>query len=163
MFRQSSLVQEMDGLRKFACRLTGDVSDAEDLLQATVLRALEKKHLFQPGTDLFKWMSRIMYNQFVSGYRRRTKFESKYDPQPYIDRLSILSPQEIQAELTEVGEAMALLSEEHRQILLMICIKGMKYKAVAKNLGIPVGTVRSRLSRAREQLQVQMEEGRFCS
>lgn len=156
MFMQNELIAEMKGLKRFAWKLTGNEPDADDLLQSTVLRALEKNHLFESGTNLFSWTSKIMYNQFVNGYRRKVKFESKYDPQPYIDMLDISPAQERKVEFTETGIAMANLSEEHRQILFMICVQGLKYKSVARKLGIPIGTVRSRLNRAREQLRLQL-------
>lgn len=161
MFRYNDLVSEMDGLKRFAWKLTKNESDAEDLLQSTALRALEKEHLFQPGTNLFKWTSKIMYNQFVSGYRRRVKFESQYDPQPYIDRLKVQAPQDKEVEFADTGAAMATLSDEHRQILHMICIQDLRYKTVARKLDIPLGTVRSRLSRAREQLRIALENPRM--
>ena len=157
MFTQTALVSEMDSLRKFAVRLTGNMVDAEDLLQSTVLRAIEKKDYFQPGTDLFKWMSKIMFNMFVSGYRRKKKFETRYDPESYLEKASVDAEQETKAEVRQVREAMKALSPEHREILSLICVKGMRYQEVAVMLDIPVGTVRSRLSRAREQLQIVMD------
>ena len=153
MFAQMELVNEMDSLRKFALRLTGNVSDAEDLLQSTVLRALEKKHLFQVDTDLFKWTSKIMFNLFVSGYRRRVKFETQYDPESFLENRSVDPEQESKVELMKVQEAMKNLSDDHREILVLVCVKSMRYEEVSKALDIPVGTVRSRLARARESLQ----------
>ncbi len=153
MFMQNTLTDEMDSLRKFAMRLTRNTHDAEDLLQSTLLRALEKRHLFQLGTNLFGWTSKIMFNLFVSDYRRRTKFESQYDPEPYLAKQSVEAVQEIKTELAEVNEAMGSLSDDHRKILVLICVRGMSYEDVATALGIPVGTVRSRLARARENLQ----------
>lgn len=157
MFQQAALVDEMKNLRKFAFRLTGNASDAEDLLQSTVLRALEKKHLFQTGTDLFKWTSKIMFNLFVSEYRRRTKFETQYDPEAYLEKQSVEGSQEVKLTLSKVKEAMKLLSADHQEILVLVCVKGMRYEEVSEALQIPVGTVRSRLARARESLQAIME------
>lgn len=156
MFEQAALVNEMDHLRKFALRLTNNTSDADDLLQATVLRAMEKKHLFQKDTDLFKWTSKIMFNLFVSDYRRKRKFETQYDPESYLENESIEAPQQDQAELSQVASAMSRLSEDHKEILILVCVQGMQYQEVADMLSIPVGTVRSRLSRARENLQALM-------
>jgi RNA polymerase sigma-70 factor (ECF subfamily) len=158
MFNQTALVSEMDGLRRFALRLTGNAVDADDLMQSTLLRAMEKKDYFQAGTDLFKWTSKIMFNLFVSSYRRKKKFETRYDPESYLDKVVVPSGQEDQTELTEVREAMRTLSREHREILVMVCVKGMRYQEVAANLDLPVGTVRSRLSRARERLQIALDD-----
>ncbi len=160
MFKQAELVKEMDNLRKFACRLTGSPVDADDLLQSTVLRAIEKKDYFETGTNLFSWTSKIMFNLFVTDYRRKTKFESQYDPEPLIAARSVDADQQSKTELKAVGRAMELLSPEHKEILVMVCVKGMQYQEVADLLEIPVGTVRSRLSRARSQLVSVMDAPR---
>ncbi len=153
MFNNHELIEEMTDLRRFALRLTGNAFDAEDLLQSTILRAMEKKHLFQPDTSLNRWSSKIMFNLFVSSYRRRTKFETKYDPEAYLDTLVVDAAQDHAAELQQVDAAMNTLSPEHREILVLIAVKGLRYQEAADALRLPVGTVRSRLSRARECLQ----------
>jgi len=157
MFKPEALVDEMNNLRKFAYRLTGNAHDADDLLQATTLRALEKNHLFQSDTNLFKWTSKIMFNLFVSEYRRRTKFETQYDPETYLEKQSIEGAQEVKLTLSKVQDAMKLLSPDHQEILVLVCVKGMRYEEVSESLQIPVGTVRSRLARARESLQAIMD------
>jgi RNA polymerase sigma-70 factor (ECF subfamily) len=163
MLNQAALVREMGHLHKFALRLTHSQAGAEDLLQSTLLRAIEKRHLFENGTDVFKWTSKIMFNLFVSDYRRRTKFETRYDPETFIERESVEASNETKVELAEVQAAMDSLSEDHRDVLIMVCVKGMQYQEVAEILGIPLGTVRSRLSRAREQLQMLLETPRGTS
>ena len=157
MFNNQDLTQEMPRLEKFALKLTRNKHDAEDLLQSTVLRAIEKKHLFKENSDLFKWTSKMMYNLFVSGYRRKVKFESQYDPESYLENHAVEASQDIKVELTKVKEVMQKLSDDHKEVLIMVCTQGMRYQDVAKELDIPVGTVRSRLSRAREQLQALMD------
>lgn len=156
MFDQSALVAETARLHKFALRLTKNKSDADDLVQATCLCALEKSDYFENGTSLFSWTSKIMFNTFVSNYRRRAKFESQYDPDSHVERLFVSPFQEIAAEMHDVKNAMRKLSSDHREILTLICVKGMRYTEVSELLQIPVGTVRSRLYRAREQLQAIM-------
>lgn len=158
MFDQNALIQEAPKLRKFALRLTRNTSDADDLLQNTLIRAIEKAELFQDGTDLFKWTSKMMFNLFVSEYRRKTKHETQYDPESYIDACSVMPNQESVMDLKTVGMAMTMLSQEHREILLMVCVRGMRYEEAAQQLGVPVGTVRSRLSRSREALQRLLEK-----
>lgn len=153
MFKQEEIVCEMDSLRKFALRLTKNKSDAEDLVQSTVMRALEKNDYFQDGTNLFSWSSKIMFNIFVSQYRHKNKFESQYDSAPYIEKMVAGPSQEACTDLAIVREGMERLSKEHREILTLVCIQGMHYEEVAEQLQVPVGTVRSRLSRARQQLQ----------
>lgn len=156
MFNPNALVNETTKLQKFALRLTRNKADADDLVQNTLLRALEKNEQFEEGTDLFKWSARIMFNSFVSQYRRKTKFETQYDPSSYIDSLSMMPTQEDCLDLKIVNAAMTRLSAEHREILVMVCIKGMQYEETAELLGLPVGTVRSRLSRARDALQREL-------
>jgi len=153
MFNNNHLTLELPKLEKFAMRLTRNRDDAKDLVQSAVLRAIEKKNLFQENTDLFKWTSKIMYNLFVTGYHRKAKFETKYDPEIYLELAYVDAPQDNFVEIMKVNEAMRLLSPDQRNILLSVCVFGMSYEEAAKKLNIPVGTVRSRLSRAREQLQ----------
>lgn len=161
MFNSKDLIDEMDGLRSFAIRLTNNnIADADDLLQSTVLRAIEKKHLFQAGTNLFSWASKIMFNLFVSQYRRKAKFESKYDPESYLENYSVPATQDVIVEMSEVKEAMIRLSPDHREILVMVCVQGMQYAEVSNLLHVPVGTVRSRLSRAREALQNILDQAK---
>lgn len=163
MFTHSALVNEMKSLRKFALKLTHNAQDADDLLQSTVLRALEKKHLFHKETSLFKWSSKIMYNIFVSNYRRKVKFETQCDPESFIERESVGASQDKTVELMEIGEAMGKISHDHREILMLVCVRGMQYAEVSEALQIPIGTVRSRLSRARESLTSELGRSRATS
>lgn len=158
MFANAELITEMNRLQKFACKLTHNKSDADDLVQSTILRAIEKKHLFEPGSNLFSWTSKIMYNLFVSSYRRKTRFESQYDPDIHIQNESVAASQDTHMEFQDVDRAMAALSEEHKAVLMMICVNGMRYSEVSESLQIPVGTVRSRLSRARDALQDALKD-----
>ncbi len=159
MFVQKDLVAETENLRKFALHLTRNKADADDLVQSTFLRTLEKADYFEDGTSLRKWTSKIMFNLFVTDYRRKTRFETQYDPEPYIQSQSVGAPQESESELHAVNDAIKKLSADHREILTMVCIKDMPYQEVADALDIPVGTVRSRLSRARESLSAALEAG----
>ena len=153
MFNNTDLINESVKLRKFALSLTRNTANAEDLLQTTLLRALEKKDMFETGTSLFKWTSKMMFNLFVTEYRRKARFETQYDPESYIDSLSVAPTQEAIVDLGTVTQAMKSLSAEHREILVLVCVKGLRYEEAAEVLSVPVGTVRSRLSRARENLQ----------
>lgn len=157
MFADTELLEQQENLKKFALKLTRNESNADDLLQATLLRALEKKELFNEGTNLFSWTSRIMYNMFVSNWRRKVKFESQYDPEPYINAETTEASQDVKMELASVNEAMKELNDEHKEVMIMVCVQGMPYQDVADELDIPIGTVRSRLSRARTQLQQILE------
>lgn len=158
MFNNAALIDESTRLQKFAYRLTKNGSDAEDLLQSTLVRAMEKKHLFREGTNLYSWLSKIMFNLFVSKYRRKTKFETQYDPEPYLESQTVNPQQDVKLQYKDVSDAVSKLSPDHRDIMLMVCVKGMRYAEVSDKLDIPVGTVRSRLSRARERLKELMDD-----
>lgn len=158
MFQEQALVKEMGNLRKFALRLTRNDSDADDLTQATLLRALEKKDYFQDGSNLFRWTSKIMFNIFASEYRHKKKFDTQYDPEPHIERAAISPPQEAATDLATVTRKMDDLSPDRRQIINMVCFRGLGYEEVSEMLEIPVGTVRSRLFRARKDLTEMLED-----
>jgi RNA polymerase sigma-70 factor (ECF subfamily) len=162
MFKNTDLIDQMERLQKFACKLTRNQADADDLLQSTILRAIEKKHLFEDGTNLYSWTSKVMFNLFASEYRRKTKFETQYDPDIFLNKESVKAKQDINVELQDVQAAIDELSDDHREILVMVCVQGMQYAEVSEKLQIPVGTVRSRLSRARESLQMELDTPRFA-
>lgn len=153
MFKSNALLPEMPRLRRFAMRLTHNPSDADDLVQSSLLRALQKQDLFKEGTNLFSWVSRIMFNIFATQFRRKKKFETQYEPDLYIDKACVGPSQEASVDLVTVSTCMERLSRKHSDILVAVCVKGMSYEEVALEMRIPVGTVRSRLSRARSTLQ----------
>ncbi len=159
MFTDTQIIDEMPRLKKFALKLTRNDANADDLLQNTILRAYEKKDMFEDGSNLFSWTSKIMYNLFVTDYRRKVKFESQYDPEPYLEKKKANVDHDDTVLMNEVSVAMEELSDEHREILVMITIHGMKYEQAAQQLDIPVGTVRSRLSRARNILMDLLDDG----
>lgn len=157
MFTQNALVAETGKLQKFALRLTRNKADADDLVQSTCLRALEKVDYFQDGTNLFSWTSKIMYNLFVSDYRRKVRFETQYDPESYLEKQSVKAAQDAKMEFSDIQRAMKKISAEHRTILILVCIEGWSYQETSEILQIPVGTVRSRLFRARACLQFMLD------
>jgi RNA polymerase sigma-70 factor, ECF subfamily len=158
MFSHQALTSEVGKLQKFALRLTHNKPDAHDLTQATCLRALEKSDYFADGTNLFGWTSKIMFNLFASQYRRRIRFDSQFDAASLIDRYVVAPTQETNLALTRLQRAILCLRDDHRNILMMICVNGMQYQEVARVLNIPIGTIRSRLARARAQLRLKMSE-----
>lgn len=157
MFSQEALTAERDRLYRFALRLTKQPSDAEDLVQSTMLRALEKREYFQEGTNLFNWTSRVMFNIFVSQYRREKRIAARHEA-AFTEAHSITqAPQETVTDLSRMRDCMKRLSKPHRDMLVMVCISGLRYEEVSQKLRIPVGTVRSRLSRARNELQYLLQ------
>ena len=142
-------------LRRYARALTRDRHRADDLLQDCLVRALSKQHLFQPGTDLRAWLFTLLHNQHVNDVRRATPLGN---PTP-IDELAPV-PVEGSAvsslELKDLERAIAKLPIEPRQVILLAGLEGMAYEEVANILNVPIGTVRSRLSRGRDLLRYLM-------
>lgn len=144
---------EIPRLRRYARALTRDVVAADDLVQDCLTRALGKLHLWQRGTDLRAWLFTILHNQYVNYVRRSVRegvMVGLNDTEPFLTR----APQQGQRlELRDLERAMAKLPEEQRSAILLVGLEGMRYEEVAAVLDVPVGTVRSRLSRGREALR----------
>jgi RNA polymerase sigma-70 factor (ECF subfamily) len=143
-------------LRRYARALTGERTQADDLVQECLARAWEKRSLWQLGTDLRAWLFTIMHNLFVNDLRRR-----KSRPELLaLDDEALDAPRRATQEdglgLRDLQAALDRLPMEQREVLLLVGLEEMSYAEVAKTLGIPLGTVMSRLSRARERLRVQL-------
>lgn len=151
------IVQYIPRLRRYARALAGDRHAADDLVQDTLERAWNKFHLWRPGSDLRAWMFAIMHNVFVNQMRsRRFDVEQPMEDPP---ASAVRASQTDSIELADLERALARLSPEHREVLLLVAVEQMKYEEVSRALGIPVGTVMSRLSRARERLRQHMIGG----
>jgi RNA polymerase sigma-70 factor (ECF subfamily) len=153
------LEPEIPRLRRYALALTRDLTRADDLVQSCLVRALAKEHLWQPGTDLRAWLFTILHNQHVNDVRsaRREGMHIAVDDtasSPTISPNALASLQ-----LRDLERAIARLPDERRQVLLLVGLEGMRYEQVAEILNIPVGTVRSRLSRSRRSLREMMGGG----
>jgi RNA polymerase sigma-70 factor (ECF subfamily) len=147
-----------------ALRLTGNPADAEDLLQETYLRAYCGFPQFQSGTNLRSWLSRILRNTFITGYRRRRREPKtvcdggfwytnggQRNVEPSAETTVIESlPDE------ELRDALASLPEPYRHVVLLFDVEGFSYKEIAQMVGAPIGTVTSRLHRARRALRTRM-------
>ena len=142
---------EIPRLNRYARALMRGRDGAEDLVQDTLLRALEKAHLWQPGTNLQGWLFTLMHNQYVTLVRRaaRRKAGGELAPAPTVAPPTQLEPLIIR----DFDRAMSRLPEEQRRVVRLVGIEGMRYDEAAAVCGVPVGTIRSRLYRAREALQ----------
>jgi RNA polymerase sigma-70 factor (ECF subfamily) len=145
------LEPQMPGLRRYARTLTRDPSGAEDLVQSCLVRALAKEHLWEPGTDLRAWLFTILHNQHVNEVRRLIREGLVVSVEDV--HLAALPTVGASLELGDVEQAIAALPEEQREVILLAGREGMRYEEIAETLGVPVGTVRSRLSRARARLR----------
>jgi len=153
------LEEQIPRLRRYARALTRDSTRADDLVQSCLMRALAKSHLWQPGTDLRAWLFTILHNQHVNDVRRALREGSTIPVEDAAPVMTAPASQDASLQLRDLDRAMAQLAEEQRQVLLLVGLEGMRYDEVARVLQIPVGTVRSRLSRGREALRQLMGVG----
>jgi len=149
----NSLVGHIPDLRRYARSLTGDTWTADDLVQDCLARALGKLHLWQEGTDLRAWLFTILHNQYVNQVRRAVREGAAVGLSETEPMLTRAPHQGKRLELRDLERAIAKLPEEQRAVILLVGLEGMRYEEVAEVLGVPVGTVRSRLSRGREALR----------
>ncbi len=148
--------EEIPRLRRYARALTRDVNAADDLVQDCLTRALSKVHLWQAGTDLRAWLFTILHNQYVNHVRRAVREGAAVGLSDNEPLLTSAPNQGKRLELRDLERAIAKLPEEQRSVLLLVGLEGMRYEEVAAVLDVPVGTIRSRLSRGREMLRQLM-------
>jgi RNA polymerase sigma-70 factor (ECF subfamily) len=143
------IVPFIPNLRRYARALVGDRDGADDLVQDTLERAVRKFHLWRPG-DLRAWLFSIMHNVFVNQLKSR-----KISPSVEIDENMIAAhvPTVTSVDVLDLQRALLLLAPEQREVVLLIALEDMTYSDVSTALGIPIGTVMSRLSRGREKLR----------
>jgi len=152
----SLVEQEIPRLRRYARALTRATDRADDLVQDTLVRALTKLHLWQPGTDIRAWLFTIMHHQYVNAVRREAHEAATVDIEHISSTLVATTDPTAKRQLVELDRALARLPAEQREVLLLVGLEGMDYESVAQILGVPIGTVRSRLSRGRERLRELM-------
>jgi RNA polymerase sigma-70 factor, ECF subfamily len=149
----SEIEAEIPRLRRYARALTRDVTAADDLVQDSLTRALGKLHLWQRGTDLRAWLFTILHNQYVNYVRRSVREGAAIGLTDSEPLLTCAPHQGHRLELRDLERAIAKLPEEQRSAILLVGLEGMRYEEVAAVLGVPVGTIRSRLSRGRDALR----------
>lgn len=145
---------QLPALRRFARRLTSSTSDAEDLIQDTVMRALRSAHQFQPGTRLRSWLFTIMRNTFNTEYRRRYREIVGLD-EDYFDRVGIPAPQEWAVQRGELHSALGRIPAQSRRTLLLVAM-GVSYIDTARLCQCEIGTVKRRVNRARKMLKSEI-------
>jgi RNA polymerase sigma factor (sigma-70 family) len=157
---EDQLAALLPRLRRFAHALSRDPADADDLTQATIERALRSRAQWEPGTRLDSWCYRIMRNQWIDTARARSRKTAREapeeeglnvgeDPRPGI---------EAAVDLHRVMAAMERLPDEQREVVALILVEGFGYREVSEMLGLPIGTVSSRLVRGRTALLAMVGE-----
>ena len=147
------LVELIPRLRRYARALVGDRSSADDLVQDTLERAWTKLHLYRRGTDLRAWLFTVMHNVHVNRVRASRATDTLGDEMP---ELAQRAPQSDALLVRDLDRSISRLPSEQRAVLLLVTLEELSYEEVARTLGIPIGTVMSRLSRAREKLRAMM-------
>jgi RNA polymerase sigma-70 factor (ECF subfamily) len=147
----TEMVALLPRLRRFACGLTGSLADADDLVQGACLKALDRIEQWRPGTRLDSWMFRILQNLWIDQLRERRGREVAMDPEDLAERAVGDAARENEARIAlgEVRREVAKLPPDQRAVLMLVSVEGVSYKEAAEILEIPIGTVMSRLARAR--------------
>lgn len=162
--RTDPFCEELTGLlprlRRFARGLTHDVADADDLCQQTVERALSSRHQWQEGTRLDTWVYTIMRNRWIDEVRARTRRAQTFAHEDEGVNVGMAGHRDAEnlVELANVDRALARLPPEQREAVMLVLVEGFAYKEAAQIIGVPQGTLTSRLGRGREALLRELGE-----
>jgi RNA polymerase sigma-70 factor (ECF subfamily) len=148
----SEIAALLPRMRRFARSLTYHREDADDLVQIAMERALGRSEQYMPGTRLDSWMFRIIKNAWIDEVRSRARRDELFAPEEAGEQVGDDFAEAHQQRLA-IQKAVSLLSEEHRLVVGLVLVDGLGYKEAAEVLEIPVGTLTSRLARARDALQ----------
>ena len=165
----NEFMPHINSMYNFAYRLTFDGDDSKDLVQDTYLKAYRFIDSFQQGTNAKAWLFRILKNSFINDYRKKSKEPSKVD---YQEVETYYNSEEVDRQITpdlrvealkdmigdEISNALNALDVDFRTVIILCDLEGFKYEEMAKILDIPIGTVRSRLHRARNLLKEKLSE-----
>jgi RNA polymerase sigma-70 factor (ECF subfamily) len=157
---QEQIVALLPRLRRFARNLTGDADSADDLVQMACERALQRLHQYRDNTRLDSWLYRIVYTQWIDRTRRKQRRASQQEAlrEDQEDRGKALSSPGRLVSFMDVKNALGQLAQEHRAAILLVAVEGHTYSEAAGVLGVPAGTVASRVARARRSLAAHFHE-----
>lgn len=166
---EDEIIPHLDAMYNFALRLTSDPSDAEDLVQDTIVKAFRFFSSYEKGTNAKAWLFRILKNSYINNYRKKSKKPNQVD----YDEVSTFY-ETIRAERTDtsdledkmfrelidddISNALDELPEDFRTVVLLCDVEGFTYEEIANMLDVPIGTIRSRLHRGRNLLKSQLME-----
>lgn len=161
---KNELLAIQDELLRFAYKLTSDPEEANDLLQETSLKALDNEEKFEPDTNFRGWMYTIMRNIFINNYRKQVRdqtFIDHTDNLYHINQSTDMAFDSTEAayDLKEIYRAVNRLPKEYR-IPFSMHVSGFKYREIAEKLGLPLGTVKSRIFFTRQRLQIELKDFR---
>lgn len=145
------LIAEISHLRAFAISLSSSVTTADDLVQETLVKAWSHADSFQPGTNFRAWLITILRNTYFTAYRKQSREVQDTDGF-YAEQRMIEGDQEIKLDVQDMQKALSKLPAEYREILLLVGIAEVSYEEAAQICGVPMGTIKSRLNRARAKL-----------
>lgn len=148
------LAEQIPRLRRYARALTRNIQAADDLVQDCLERAWCKAHRWEPGSDLRAWLFTLMHNVYINGLKRKRPETEPLGHTDYQDPRPQAPDADLQ--LRDLEQGLAMLAPDQREVLLLVCLEEMSYEQVAAVTGVPIGTVMSRLHRARERMRVFM-------
>ena len=153
------VIAQLAPMWRYARALTRDEAQAEDLVHDALVRAYERRATFRAGANLRTWLLSILHNTFVDKWRQQ---EAEWRREAEISRLAettVPAEQESRVRLQQIGQAFLTLPDDQRAVLHLVAIEGLPYEEAADALGIPIGTLMSRLGRARAALRAFEEKG----
>ena len=151
------IVGQLGSLRRYAHSLTRDSTEAEDLVHDALVRAYERRGTFRAGGNLRAWLLSIVHNAFIDRLRSRRSEAARLEQAGQLADSSTQAPQEHSVRLAQIREAFFELPDEQRSALHLVAIEGLTYEQAAKAIGVPLGTLMSRIGRARAALR-EMED-----
>lgn len=154
----SGFAEDVAAMRRYARSLTRDRDDADDVVQDALLRAIERHATYQTDRNRRRWLLAIVHNVFVSGTRREAAEARRNDRFAETQVAHSDAAQEHHARLREIARSFAALPEHHRAVLHLTAIEGLSYQECADVLGVPTGTIMSRIARARASLRQQEDQ-----
>ena len=158
-----ALIAHLPALRRYAVSLVGNAAVADDLVQDCIERALRQSSQLRELPRIAGWLRRILYNLHIDELRRTRIRGKERDVDELADHLELSVPAPERDAVRDISKAMSHLSAEHREILLLVSVEELNYREIAEELGIPQGTVMSRLARARDQLRVLMDDNKIVA
>jgi RNA polymerase sigma-70 factor (ECF subfamily) len=152
-----ALTAQLPALRRYATVLVGNTAAADDLVQDCIERALRQWTKLEHLERIGGWLRSILHNHYIDGLRRTQRQGMTVELADAENDYAVVAPGRDAAAAVDFDRALHRLSVEHRQVLLLVGLEGLNYREVAEELSVPVGTVMSRLARARERLRYEME------